>query len=215
MEIKILIADDHKVFIQGLRIQLESRKEMKVIAEACDGLSAVNLATIHSPQIVILDISMPVMNGLQAMKTILANAPDTKVIILSMHSDKRFVLEALKAGAVGYLLKESAFEEVIQCIKSAMLNQTFLSDKITDIVVKDYIDTAMKCENASSSLISLREQEVLQFLVEGKTTKEIASQLKVSTKTVEAHRTHIMDKLGIYNLPELTKYAIREGIINL
>jgi len=215
MEIKVLLADDHKIFNQGLRSLLERQTGMTVAAEAQDGLSAVNLALQHSPQLVFMDISMPVMNGLAAMKKILARLPDTKVVILSMHSDKRFVLGALKAGAKGYLVKESAFEEVLQCIETVLEGRTFLSRTVTDLVVQDYIQTAPAQEDSSLAQMSSREREVLQLLVEGKTTKEIAGLLKVSAKTIEAHRKHIMDKLGIYNLPELTRYAIREGIISL
>jgi DNA-binding NarL/FixJ family response regulator len=215
MEIRVLLVDDHKIVREGLRNLLDRRSGIHVVGEASDGISAVSQAEKLSPHVVIMDISMPGMNGLEAMKRIRATNAETKIIILSMHADRRFVLETLKSGALGYLLKDSAFEELAQCITSVMMNQAYLSSTITDIVVKDYISSVKSEEDTSSSLFSPREREVLQHLAEGRSTKEIASMLSVSIKTIETHRKHIMDKLDIHNLADLTKYAIREGITSL
>ncbi|MEQ8190319.1 MAG: response regulator transcription factor [Candidatus Eremiobacterota bacterium] len=214
MKIKILLSDDHKLFRQGLRTLLEKQSDMTVTGEADNGISTIELSEKLLPDVILMDISMPDMNGIEATKRIISNNPAIKIIALSMHSDKRFITEMLKSGASGYLLKDSAFEELSIAIRTVMKNQNYLSSTITDIVIRDYINIKNK-ENSAFTLLSSREREVLQLLSEGKTTKEIALCLQVSSKTIETHRKQIMDKLNIYSMAELTKYAIREGITAL
>ncbi len=214
MKIKILLSDDHKLFRQGLRTLLEKQSDMTVTGEADNGISTIELSEKLLPDVILMDISMPDMNGIEATKRIVSNNPAIKIIALSMHSDKRFITEMLKSGASGYLLKDSAFEELSIAIRTVMKNQSYLSSTITDIVIRDYINIKNK-ENSAFTLLSSREREVLQLLSEGKTTKEIALCLQVSNKTIETHRKQIMDKLNIYSMAELTKYAIREGITAL
>jgi DNA-binding NarL/FixJ family response regulator len=162
-----------------------------------------------------MDIGMPEMNGIDATREIVAETKDVKIIALSMHSDRRFVLEMLKAGASGYLLKDSAFEELVTAVHTVMTGQSYLSPRITDIVVKEYLHNLPRNDSTAFSILTQREREVLQHLAEGKTTKQIASTLNLSVKTVETHRQQIMDKLQIRSVAELTKYAIREGITSL
>jgi len=214
MKIKILLSDDHKLFRQCLRTLLEKQSDMTVTGEADNGISTIELSEKLLPDVILMDISMPDMNGIEATKRIVSNNPAIKIIALSMHSDKRFITEMLKSGASGYLLKDSAFEELSIAIRTVMKNQSYLSSTITDIVIRDYINIKNK-ENSAFTLLSSREREVLQLLSEGKTTKEIALCLQVSNKTIETHRKQIMDKLNIYSMAELTKYAIREGITAL
>lgn len=215
MDIKVLLADDHKIVRDGLRNLLEKEPEIKVVGEAEDGRETVQLSKKLSPEIVIMDIAMPDLNGIEATRHIMAENPDIKVIALSMHSDRRFVSEMLKAGASAYLLKDCAFEELVTAIKTVVRNKTYLSPGISGVIIEDYIRNASKAESSVFSLLSDREREVLQLMSEGKTTKEIASNLNVSIKTVETHRTNIMTKLDIHSVAELTKYAIREGLTSL
>lgn len=212
---KILLADDHKIIREGLRSLLEKQVDMEVIAEAQDGFTAVRLVQKLLPNVVIMDIGMPEMNGIDATRQIVAETPAVKVIALSMHSDRRFVLQMLKAGASGYLLKDSAFEELITAIHTVMMGQPYLSPKVTDVVVKEYLHGLAKHETTVFTAITAREREVLQLLAEGKSTKQIASALNVSVKTVETHRQQLMEKLNIHSIAELTKYAIREGLTSL
>lgn len=215
MKIKILLADDHKIIREGLKALIEKQPDMEVAAEAQDGLSTVRLAQKILPQIIIMDIGMPEMNGIDATRHIVSGNRDVKIIALSMHSDRRFVLEMLKAGASGYLLKDSAFEELVTAIHTVMASQPYLSPKITDIVVKEYLHNLPKNDSNVFNILTGREREVLQLLAEGKSTKQIALTLNLSVKTVETHRQQIMDKLQIRSVAELTKYAIREGITSL
>lgn len=215
MTIKILVADDHKIIRDGLRALLEKQENMEVVAEAQDGATAIRLAKKLLPNIVIMDIGMPDMNGIDATRQIVAETQGVKVIALSMHSDRRFVIEMLKAGASGYLLKDSAFEELALAIKTIINNQPYLSPKITDVVIKEYIYSNPQSEKTVFSALTIREREVLQLLAEGKSTKQIAAQLNVSVKTIETHRQQIMEKLDIRSIAELTKYAIREGLTSL
>lgn len=215
MSIKILIVDDHKIVREGLRTLLEKQTGMKVVGEAANGSAAVKQALELSPDIVIMDITMPDLNGIEATRRIIAKNPKIKVIALSMHSDRRFMVETLKNGASGYLLKDSAFDELAFAIKTVMKNQTYLSSQIADLVLKDYINQLNKKEPSAYSQLTPREREVLQMLAEGHTTKQISARMHVSVKTVETHRKQIMDKLNIHNIAGLTKYAIREGITKL
>lgn len=211
MSIKVLVADDHKVVREGLRTLIEKQPGMEVIAEAENGRMALKLIKKLSPDIAIMDIAMPDLNGIEATRQIVAEAPGTKVIALSMHSDRQFVTRMMSAGASGYLLKDCAFEEVARAIRSVMARQIYLSPKIVSIVVKAFLRRS-EPSDSMLSVISPREREVLQLIAEGKTTKQIALRLHISAKTVDTHRRNIMDKLDIHSIAELTKYAIREGL---
>ncbi len=215
MIVRILIADDHKIIVDGLRSLLEKSNTLKVIGQASDGISAVRLAAELSPDLVIMDISLPGLNGIDATRRILEANPRVKVIALSMHKDGRYIAEALKSGAMGYLLKESAFDELTAAIRTVMKGQAYLSASIADLVIKDYIRHLEKTGSGVFSVLAPREREVLQSLSEGLSTKEIAARLGVSVKTVETYRVQIMEKLDIHSVAELTKYAIREGITSL
>ena len=215
MGVKVLLADDHKIVRDGLRTLLEKNAEVKVVGEAEDGRTAVQLAKKLSPDIVIMDVAMPDLNGIEATRQVVAEHPGVKVIAVSMHSDKRFVAEMLKAGASAYLSKDYAFDELEKVIRTVMANKIYLSPDISGVVVESYVRHTPKPESTAFSLLSDREREVLQLVAEGKTAKEIAEHLHVSIKTVETHRTNIMTKLNIHRVAELTKYAIREGLTTL
>ncbi len=214
MSIKVVLADDHMIVRNGLRSLLE-QNDMEVVAEAEDGRTTVRLARDLLPDVVVMDIGMPDLNGIEATRQITAESPGVKVIGLSMHADKRFVSGMLSAGASGYLLKDCAFEELAQALRAVVASQTYLSPGINSIVVKDYMDRASITRSPDPPVLTGREREVLQLLAEGKTTKQIASQLGVSAKTIESHRQHIMSKLDLHSIAELTKYAIRTGLTSL
>ena len=217
MAIRVLLADDHRLFRSGLRSLLQQRSDMEVVGEAEDGREAAEMAASLVPDVVIMDITMPGLNGMEATRQIASRHPQVKVIALSVHSDRRFVENMLKAGASGYLLKDSSLEEVVRAIKAVLDNQTYLSPAIAGIVVEDLLRRPPAEEGGRPSLASLssREREVLQLLAEGLSTKQIAARLFLSSKTVETHRRHIMEKTATGNLAELTKFAIREGITSL
>lgn len=213
MPIKIILADDHKIVRQGLRTMLEKESDIEVMGEADDGRMAVRLARELSPQVVIMDVGMPDLNGIEATRQVLAECPGIKVIALSMHSDRRFVMNMLKAGASGYLLKDSAFEELATAIRMVLTNKIYLSTEIANVVIKDYLQGGG--DESVFSVLSPREREVLQLMAEGKSSRQIADHLNISVKTVETHRMQIMHKLQIFSVAELTKYAIREGLSSL
>jgi DNA-binding NarL/FixJ family response regulator len=212
MNVKIIIADDHKIMRDGLRNMLDKESGMEVVAEAKNGREAVRLAEQLRPDILIMDITMDDLNGMDATRAIVAKELGTKIIALSMHADKRFVAGMFEAGAMGYLLKDCAYDELLQAIRQVLGGRTYLCSMISGVVIRDYIQRMRKNE---PSLLSPREKEILQLMAEGSTTKRIADQLKVSVKTVETHRQHVMEKLNIFSIAELTKYAIKEGITSL
>lgn len=215
MGIRIILADDHKIVREGIKALIEKKPGFEVIAEADNGRTTIQLTIELSPDAVIMDIAMPDMNGIEATREIIEKVPDVKIIALSMHSDIRFVVEMLKAGASGYLLKDCASEQLVNCIRTVTKNRTYLSPDIADSVIKDYSRLLSKENLSVFSLLTNREREALQLLAEGKTTKEIANRLKISAKTVETYRQNIMNKLDIHSIAELTKYAIREGLTSL
>ena len=215
MTIRIVLADDHKILRDGLRSLLEQQSDMQVVAEADNGRATVKLAQELNPDVVVMDIGMPDLNGIDATKQIVTKAPGVKVIALSMHSDKRFVQGMLSAGASGYLLKDSAFDELARAIQVVVADQTYLSPKVAGVVVESMVRKTARRPARVSADLSDREREVLQLMSEGKSTKQIAATLDVSIKTIETHRSRIMDKVGIHSVAELTKFAIREGLTSV
>lgn len=216
MKLRILLADDHKIVREGLRTLIEKQPGTEVVGEADSGRMALKLTRELKPDVVIMDITMPDLNGIEATRQIHSEIPGVKVIALSMHSDKRLVAGILMAGASGYLLKEDCDSgELARAIRAVATNQTYLSPKIGEVVIKDYVRHLSMNTSSPFSILTPRECEVLQLLAEGKNTKEIASSLHVSVKTVETHRNKIMEKLDIRSIAELTKYAIRERLTPL
>jgi DNA-binding NarL/FixJ family response regulator len=209
---KILIADDHGVVREGLKVLIENQPGMDVVAEAQDGLKAVELAKELSPDVVLMDIAMPNVNGVEATRQILEENPDIRIIALSVHFDKHFVTEMLKAGASGYVLKSCLFDEVLRAIQTVGAGDYYLSPKIADIVVDDYKYYMTAANKSAEVRLTHRERQLVQLLAEGRSTKQIALSLHVSPKTVDSNRRQIMNKLGVFSVAELTKYAIREGL---
>ena len=209
---KVLIAEDHGVVRQGLRALIENEPDIEVVGEAEDGLKVVELAKQLLPDVVLMDITMPNLNGVEATRFIREDNPNIQIIALSVHFDRHFVMEMLRAGASGYVLKSYLFDEVHRALRTVEAGQHYLSPKITEIVLDDYIPLISKAQEASRELLTTRERHIVQLLAEGKTTKQIALHLHVSPKTVDSNRRQVMDKLGISTVAELTKYAIREGL---
>ncbi len=215
MTTRVLLADDHKMIRQGLRALIEKEDGISVVAEAEDGRKAVELAAALKPAVVVMDVGMPKMNGIEATRRIIEANAAIKVLALSMHSDKRFVKEMFAAGASGYLLKDSAFNELVLAIRMVAEGRTYLSPGVTDAVIKDFVGRRSEAEASVFSLLTGRQREVLQLTAEGLSTKDIAVQLSVSVKTVESHRQMIMAKLDVHSIAELTKYAVREGLTQI
>jgi len=215
MSLKIVLVDDHTLFREGLRCLIEKQPDIEVVGEAADGRKAIHVTNELRPDLVIMDVKMPVMNGIDATRQIIDKFSGVKVLALSMYSDTRFVLEMLRAGASGYLLKDSSFEELNRAIRTVVSNNIYLSPGIACIVVETLLSQQSSSDSLVFSLLTDREREVLQLLSEGNSTKQIALHLYVSVKTVESHRQNIMNKLDIYSVAELTKYAIREGLTSL
>jgi len=212
---RIVLADDHKIIRDGLKALLEKEREMEIVAEAENGRQALQLVRKHNPDIVIMDISMPDLNGIDATRQITSEQPSVKVIALSMHSQRQFVDGMLRAGVSAYLLKDTAFEELVKAVRIVLSGKKYLSPDVTDIVFQDYRQPPVFDAAEQTAELTQREREVLQLIAEGRATKEIASRLHISVKTVETHRKHIMEKLDLHTVAELTKYAIREGITSL
>ena len=215
MPIRILLADDHTVVRDGLRALLEKQPDMTVVAEASDGRDSIRLAEEQSPDVVVMDIGMPNLNGIEATRRILAANPRTAVVMLSMHQDESYVLRSLKAGAKGYLLKDSLRGDVIDAIRAVAQGRSFLTRKVRLMLQEDYV-RQMESRGLEDSydLLTDREREVLHMVAEGKSNKEVAGLLNISPTTVETHRAHILQKLGIHSVPELILYAVRKGIVS-
>jgi two-component system, NarL family, response regulator NreC len=214
MSIRVLVADDHGIVRKGLRFLLERQPGMEVAGEASDGREAVKLSGELSPDVVIMDVAMPLLNGIDAAAQIIKNNPKTGIIMLSMHADEAYLVRALSAGAKGYLLKDSAETDVTSAVRSVAAGRPFFSPQIAQALLDDYVRTLQQREVQDSyTLLTDREREVLQLLAEGKSNKETASVLKVSVHTVETHRTNLMQKLKLHNTAEIVLYAVRNKII--
>ena len=215
MRYTVLIADDHGVVRKGLRLLLEQYPELAVIGEAANGREAVTMAATLSPQIVVLDVAMPILNGIEAAEQILKVNSKTGIIILTMHADESYLLRALNVGVKGYLLKESAEEDLLLAIRAVANGKPFFSRAINETLLEDYM-RMLKQQGLSDTfdLLTAREKEVLQLLAEGKTNKEVAQLLDVSPYTVESHRTNLMQKLGIHNTAEIVLYAVRKRLVS-
>ncbi|MBF0497822.1 MAG: response regulator transcription factor [Deltaproteobacteria bacterium] len=211
----IILVDDHKIIRDGLKSMIDRHPDMRVIGETDSGRKAVELARTMQPDIAIMDIAMPDLNGIEATQQIIKESSAIKVIALSMHSDARFVARMLAAGASGYLLKDTSFQELIVAIHQVVQGRIHLSQSITDTVIRDYVRRVSVSQTTPVSSLTSREREVLQLVAEGKTTREIALLLGVSIKTIETHRRRMMEKLNIDNVADLTKYAIIEGLTSV
>ena len=213
--IRILLADDHTVMRRGLRLLLESQPEFTVVAEAADGRQAVQQAEATEPDVAVVDIAMPNLSGIEAAERITSAYPNTAIVILSMHSDEGYVLRALKVGAKGYLLKDSAESDLIEAIKAVHEGKTFFSPEISKMLVEDYVrEIRTRGAEDSYDLLTSREREILQLLAERKSNKEIALDLHLSLYTIETHRRNLQEKLNLHSLAELILYAVRKGVIS-
>ncbi|MCK4850963.1 MAG: response regulator transcription factor [Phycisphaerae bacterium] len=215
MSIRIVLADDHQLFRDGLSALLAQEAELELVGEAANGRTAVELAGELAPDVVVMDISMSDLNGIEATRQIVQRTLATKVLALSMHSDRRFVEGMLQAGASGYLLKDCANEEFVRAIREVAAGRTYLSPAVAGQVVEEYVHGERAKAGALSRLLTAREREVLQLVAEGLRTKEIANRLHISSKTAETHRQQLMNKLNIHSVAELTKFAVREGLTSL
>jgi two-component system response regulator NreC len=213
--VRILLADDHTVMRAGLRLLLERHENFEVIGEAADGRAAVEIAAAQKPDVVVMDVAMPHLNGVEAARQILNRNPDIAIVMLSMHSDESYVLRSLKAGARAYLLKDSAEADLIAAIQAIIEGRSFFSPGVRALLKEDYIYRLQKFgADDTYELLTAREREVLQLVAEGRSNKEVASLLGLSLYTVETHRTHILQKLNLHSVPELILYAVRKGIIS-
>lgn len=212
---KILLADNHKLFAEGLRIMLSKQPGTEIVGEANNGRMAVRLAHELSPDLVIMDIGMPELNGMDATRQIRTELPRTKVLAVSMHADRQYVAGMLSAGASGYVAKDSAFAELAQAIQVVMSGGRYLSPDVIGVVVDDYVQRLAPATGSALTRLSEREREVLQLMAEGHATADIAGRLHVSRKTIETHRKNIMLKLELHSIAELTKFAVREGLTSL
>ena len=213
--VRILLADDHTVMRAGLRLLLERHENFEVIGEAADGREAVEIAAEQKPAVVVMDVAMPHLNGVEAARQILSRNPDIAIVMLSMHSDESYVLRSLKAGARAYLLKDSAEADLIAAIQAITEGRSFFSPGVRALLKEDYIYRLQKFgADDTYELLTAREREVLQLVAEGRSNKEVASLLGLSLYTVETHRTHILQKLNLHSVPELILYAVRKGIIS-
>ncbi len=212
MSIRVLIADDHGVVAEGLKHLVEAQADMEVVGCVADGREAVQAARDTQPDVVVMDLSMPELNGADAARAILAREPKCRIIVLSMYSQREYVRRALKAGAAGYVVKGSAAKELVEAIRAVNAGQRYLSPRVADVVLEDYTDEQREDPLAR---LSAREREVLQLLAEGKTGAEIAQRLSLSQKTVETYRARLVEKLGIRDLAGLVRFAIQKGLVSL
>jgi len=213
-QIRILLADDHTIIRSGLRLLLEQQPDFSVVAEAENGRQAVELVSKHHPEVAVLDIGMPQLNGIEATQQITSSETRTQVVILSMHSDEAYVLRALKAGARAYILKNSAEADLIRAVRTVADGKSFFSPVISKMLLDDYVrQIREKHVEDSYDLLTPREKQILQLLAEGRTNKEVANLLQLSAYTVDAHRGNILQKLNLHGVPELILYAVRKGII--
>lgn len=216
MTLRILLVDDHQMMRDGLRAILSSQDGIEIVGEAEDGRAALQAALDLKPDIVVMDVGMPDMNGIEACARILKEMPEIKVIALSTHSDKRYVLNMISNGAAGYVLKEAASEDLLRAVVAVSRGEHYLSPQITGVVFEPMRGRPIRrMKDSSYELLGAREREVLQLLAEGLTSKEIAARLSLSTKTIETHRRNISQKLGLKSIAELTKYAVREGMTSI
>lgn len=215
MSIRVVLADDHRIIREGIRNLLDREQGIDVVGEASDGHEVIQKNRELQPDVLVMDITMPNLNGIDATRKIIKQNPETRIIALSMHSDHHFVAEMLQAGATAYLLKDCVYDELVQAIQLVHQGKTYLSPEVASLLVKDYRSQVQQTTTSKGDTLSPREREVLQLMAEGNSTKEIADKLFLSVKTIEAHRSQIMRKLDIHNIAELTKYAIREGLTSL
>jgi len=215
MTLRLLLADDHQMVLDGLKHLIEHESGMWVVAEALNGEEAYTLWLETAPDVAVLDLTMPLLNGLDAARRMVAERPDAKVLILSMHADPSYVREALKAGARGYLLKEAAASELLRAIRCVHRGELFVGASFGTSLLEEFVARLRQDDETRDNRLSARQREVLQLLAEGHTTKEIASRLHLSVKTIETYRAQIMHKLDLHSIAELTKYAIREGLTGL
>ena len=215
MSIRIVLADDHLIVRDGLRSLLGQQTDMEVVAEAADGLEAVQVTNDSRPDLVVMDASMPTLNGIEAARRIGAQRPEVRILCLSMHNESRFVSAMLEAGASGYLLKDCATEELIRAIRAVMAGQVYISPGVGHVIADRFKAGRVAAGPSAFSVLTDKERSVLQLLAEGHTTKEIGERLKISTRTVATHREHVMAKLGISSVAGLTKYAIQQGLTSL
>ncbi len=223
--LRILIADDHEVARHGIRALLEGHPGWDVCAEAKDGREAVEFASTMSPDLILLDIGMPNLNGLEAARQILASTPETPILILTMHDSEQVVREVLRAGARGFLLKSDAGRDLVAAVEALQMKRTFFTTRVSQMVLEGYLDrenpdghsqdSNEKKEDPATEVLTSREREVIQLLAEGKTSKEVAVALRLSVKTAETHRTNLMRKLGLHSVADLTRYAVRNGIVQV
>lgn len=215
-KIKIIVADDHNLVREGIVALLQNNKEIEIVGQASDGVAAVLLAKQYNPDIVIMDLSMPTLNGLEATYQIKRDVPDVKVLILTQHDNEEYIIQIIKAGASGYLLKSSVSEDLMKSIQGLQRGETFFSPTISKKILEDYINKIKESEGgAKIQELSHREREVLQLIAEGKSNQEVAQKLFISVRTVEFHRANIMHKLKLPDITSLVKYAIQKGIIHV
>jgi two-component system response regulator NreC len=214
-KIRVLLADDHTLMRRGLRLIVEQQPDLVVVGEAEDGRQAVALSASLKPDVAVLDIGMPNLNGIEAAKQITDGKSGAAIIILSMHADESYILRALKAGARGYLLKDSAESDLVRAIRSVAEGKSFFSPAVSKVLLEDYVKKMQRTGSEDSyDLLTPREREILQLIAEGKSNKDVANLLNLSVYTVETHRANLMEKLKLKSVPELTLYAVRKGIIS-